>query len=783
MSEAEKKATGNSRSGRGRRASSSGGAGQAAAAAPFRQVESAAASAWATGPSKLAAAALVLLTCACLWLYWTATPVHSAHWVWLLLPDELVRQWTGGDWRRFGILDRLPVLAMTAAILAVACLTGRLGLSLLRTDRQLTPLERLVFSSALGLSAWSLWTLAVGLAGGLHQPAWFLIPAVLILVVSAVRVFGGGKRRVDGEETQSSAIADRPPPEVDALPSRWLWLGAPLAALIVLGAMLPPWEFDVREYHLQIPKEWRQQGWIGFVPHNVYGNMPLGAEMQALLAMSIWPGKLPWWWGALVGKTVIGSTAILTALALYAAGRRFLTPAAGVAAALLYIATPWIAHVSMAGLIDGVVGFYFFTAAYATALWAQARGRAAPSLGWAAMAGFLGGSAAACKYPALVMATLPLGLAVALWPNRRRSGTLAPGFHLRAAIVFAIGASLACGPWFVKNALLAGNPVYPLAHGLFGGKQVLRADDWRRAHAVPRDQSGRSYSPAQLAQSMSQVAWRSEWINPAMTPLAVAGGVAAAVSLARRRTRWKAEQASLLLCLCGLFLTVFVVWWLFTHRIDRFWLPGLPALSLVAGAGAVAGRHVVFRVCAQCLVVGAVISGTLVAAGRGVSDNRFLVKLNDLRTDEPSVHDIPQVRTHPAHRYLNGKPGVGTVLLVGDARPFDLEVNNLYATCFDPCPLETLFRGRTRSERLAALAKRRVTHVFVYWYEIDRYRSSYGFTDYVTKELVRGELMNRQKLLRRVPLRVLTGQGVVPLPPDSAELFEVVYDPPLRESR
>jgi hypothetical protein len=552
-------------------------------------------------------------------------------------------------------------------------------------------------------------------------------------------------------------------------------LGAPLAVLILLGAMLPPWEFDVREYHLQVPKEWRQQGRIDYLPHNVYGNMPLGAEMHALAAMSLWPGKLGWWWGALVGKTVIGSYAILTALALFAAGRRFFSAGAGAAAALLYLATPWIAHVSTAGLIDGAVGFYFFLAAYAAAMWAQNREQPARATPWLLVAGFLAGSAAACKYPALVMVVAPLLLAILLWPRRRPAGGVAPGFHLRAAIVFGAAALLACGPWFAKNAALTGNPVYPLAHGVFGGKQVERADDWKRAHAVPRDEHGRRYSIAQLGASAAQVAWRSEWINPATAPLVAIGIVGAALSFAFG-SRLSRRQAGLVLGLAGMFLSVFLVWWLFTHRIDRFWLPGAPALALVGGAATLLCRNAVYRVLVVALIAGGVASGVLTAASRSLGDNRYFVSLADLRVDEPTQLDKSSVRTHPAHRYLNQSDSVRSVLLVGDARPFDLEAPAFYATCFDSCPLEILMKGRTRAERLALLEANDISHVFVYWREIDRYRSTYGFTDYVTRELVRDELAAEQRILRRVPLTVLVDDGVVPLPRESAELFEVVYD-------
>ena len=60
-----------------------------------------------------------------------------------------------------------------------------------------------------------------------------------------------------------------------------------LAVIYGLGAMLPPFEFDVVEYHLQSAKEYYQLGFIGFNDHNIYMNMPLGLEMHGLAAMSL----------------------------------------------------------------------------------------------------------------------------------------------------------------------------------------------------------------------------------------------------------------------------------------------------------------------------------------------------------------------------------------------------------------------------------------------------------------------------------------------------------------
>ena len=143
------------------------------------------------------------------------------------------------------------------------------------------------------------------------------------------------------------------------------------------------------------------------------------------------------------------------------------------------------------------------------------------------------------------------------------------------------------------------------------------------------------------------------------------------------------------------------------------------------------------------------------------------LSLERLRRDEPIEPGDPS-RVHPIHRYLNDKAAAGDrVLLVGDAQPFDLESSALYNTCFDECLFEGLIKDRTAAERRAALRRLQITFVLVSWREIDRYRSpgNYGFTDYVTKKLVREELVRDQRILRPIPLNV---------DPEQAELFAVV---------
>ena len=78
------------------------------------------------------------------------------------------------------LLDRILPLATALAISAVAGMLGYLALAALRIERKLSTLETVFFAEAVGLNLVSTYTLAVGLAGGLHQRLWFIAPAMVV---------------------------------------------------------------------------------------------------------------------------------------------------------------------------------------------------------------------------------------------------------------------------------------------------------------------------------------------------------------------------------------------------------------------------------------------------------------------------------------------------------------------------------------------------------------------------------------------------------------------------
>jgi hypothetical protein len=110
-------------------------------------------------------------------------------------------------------------------------------------------------------------------------------------------------------------------------------------------------------------------------------------------------------------------------------------------------------------------------------------------------------------------------------------------------------------------------------------------------------------------------------------------------------------------------------------------------------------------------------------------------------------------------------------LTVGDAAVFDLQPPVLYKTCFDDCVFEQLVRDKTSMEARpedqmrpakeirAEFASLHITYVFVNWKEIDRYRRTYGFTDFVQPEV----------------LDRLVEEGILELVPQNAEPLKMMY--------
>jgi hypothetical protein len=668
------------------------------------------------------------------------------------LPDLLpVSQLASAPWGNLG--QRADLFGIAALILSGAWGLGQLAMRIIRPPVERPPLERFsvehtFFAMALGIGAAGLLTLGCGLAGLLNRWIFIGVFAAAIAGECFLRLRERGLSSVAGASRPPRAGKPPVPPERAGYPPLfWLTLGVAIPFLFVmwLGSMSPEADFDVGSYHFEGPKEYFQNGRITFLPHNVYTNFPFLTEMFALLGMVL---HGDWYWGAVAGKCALFACAPLTALGLYAAGRRWFSPAAGLLAAVVYVTTPWITRVSIIALSEGGMTFFLFATLFAGMIAVERMHSGVSPRRWVLMTGLLAGCGMGCKYTGLLQVVLPaaIGLALASWFVERRRSDHANGEPADARsegvaatskpeaarslglnlAVFAAGVALTTGPWLLKNVWETGNPVYPLAYTIFGGRH------WNpdlNAKFVPAH-SPRDHHLSDLGTKLVDVMADNDWSSPLLFGLA---------PLALLAPRGRRISQALWLLVAYLFVT----YWAFTHRIDRFWMPMIPVVALLGGIGAAWSG-------ARSWVWG---GGFLIALAVWfnlgfVAGNAGFCGYNALLTDRQAARRTAENAGDSFVAYLNHTLPTGAkVLSVGDSQVFDARFPVVYNTVFNPSIFQKWFAAaappgtserdlplKPASEILAKLHAEGITHIYVDWNWIRRYREpgNYGFTDFVT---------------------------------------------------
>jgi hypothetical protein len=666
----------------------------------------------------------------------------------LLRPEDTWSAWIDGPVTRAGIFDRLGVIGLALMVIGPACILGMGILRRWQLPGGMPQEASWSLGGALGLAVQSTIVMGLGCAGWLNGLAIGLWSATAF-GLGCWWLWTGSDGRAGHSPRRSEALIH--PPSNSSPPSKSMRLPAAgrllfAAGIIVLIArsLLPPSEFDVREYHLQAPKEWFQRGRIELLPHNVYASMPLAAELQTLAAMqwhsAVIGGEDSWWWGGLAGKVVMAVYALIAGGLAAQLAARWFGASAGSWAWPLAILWPPLTVSAGLGLNESAVACYAIASAVWLDLWWHQPPASRSPLD-SLIAGSYPGAALACKYTSLVLIVLPWSLLVTIALYRSRRTQPFRG-RIGEALLMAAGIAIIAGPWFVKNTVQTGNPVYPLLGNVLGGRSLDRDQitRWNAAHEVPRtwtDEQGR-WSSAQLRGQLvsTVVQLTSGWPfqGHAVWPLAIL-----ALPWFKSSRPMRALIVSLAIGTAG--------WWLLTHRLERFLIPYLPLLAVLAVGGLAKLQEWFPRGWLPMVTVPLALD-LLLLCTPAVGDSRLLVDLRYLRRDDLSASTVTRLPAHLSwvnHQWKAEHPGEG-LLLVGDAAVFDFEVPIRYATCFDQSPLLEQLDAVGAKHLARSLRDQGLTHLLVDWGEIERYRGpgNYGFDPRIIPELFRDLVLNDQ---------------------------------------
>lgn len=287
--------------------------------------------------------------------------------------------------------------------------------------------------------------LAILAAGGLVLAATGQLRALPVAAVAVIMAAVGAR------DLAGAVRAVRPPRGAVAWAAVAVGVAVGIAAIPMMLA--PAVGGDQTKYQLAYPRLWAQAGGFVSTPWTFWGQQQF---LENFLFASAFALR-----GDVLARLLSGLSGVIAALALAGLVRRHFDRRVAPLAGLLVWTLPmtW----SLMGRAGADLPVVACAALSVRALLDWAGDEASSDLRRAAL---FAGLAGATKVMGLLLPAL-VGLAVLAVMARRR---WAPGRAVAAALTFGLLVLAVALPWYVRNAIETGNPIYPFGHGLFPGR-------------------------------------------------------------------------------------------------------------------------------------------------------------------------------------------------------------------------------------------------------------------------------------------------------------------------
>ena len=334
--------------------------------------------------------------------------------------------------------------------------------------------------------------------------------------------------------------------------------------LLTMGSLAPPSAADATRYHLGAPKTYIEQRRVSFIPH-VLWNQPFTAEMIYMLGMLLHRDVL--------ASAINNLLAIWMLLSTYALSRRFFSRRVALLATLIFYSIPWVTVVAVNVKSDTACTLFAVLALMALVQWHETGKHR-----WLVLAGINLGFCAGSKSSGLVFAgAATTALGVHLFSERLtvRSWKL----HVITVVTLGMTALAVASPWYVRNWIAAGDPMWPFGYNIFHGRYLDEA--LARAITTYRVRlPGFGWSPLALLLGPWNYTLRLEEINQHFVPVPVIFlALLPGLALCWRELPERTKQAMKLILLVAMSA---YAGWFYTIRETRFLLPVAPILALVS---------------------------------------------------------------------------------------------------------------------------------------------------------------------------------------------------------
>ena len=571
-------------------------------------------------------------------------------------------------------------------------------------------LEGFVFATSLGLFVISYLTLFLGAVRLLYPLSAFVL--LFLLVLWSSREMKDILFSVRDNFLKVKDIS------LELFPCFLLVIIGLTLFLSFLNCFAPPISYDTVAYHLGVPNAYIKAGRIIALPYHVYSNFPYTMEMLytfSLLTLGENLAKLMHW---LAG--------ILTATAIYSFGRKYYSSKIGLLSAAIFLNIPWTGKLLSSNYNDLGLSLFIFLSLFSLLNWLQ-DGKDE----WLILAGIFTGVSIGTKYTALTFCFFFILIAI-LFQNAYQKRGVKRGSRLIG--IYTVAALGIASPWFVKNVILTGNPVFPFLFNIFGGGNwgAYEAARFMRVHS-PGDISLLSFFRKLW---LLGVNCQMGWIFVLFLPF----------TIFMRKIRIPTKV------LLIYFFYYYVVWFFFSHQVDRFILPGYAFLSLLVGYVVLSLPNLAFPV--QNAKSASSPSIENINGGKQIfvfTITGFLLLLNlhqliacTAFIDPLSVFSgrdsrerylLGKLYYYPAMKFMNEQlSSDARILFIGDNRTYHCEREFVSNSPLDKDVIVELVReagnSRDAAERLRRMG---ITHIYYSISELNRVRESYSSLKWKTK--------------------------------------------------
>lgn len=591
--------------------------------------------------------------------------------------------WAGYFWDAW----RAPLMAMLQLAVTVLIATG-CGRVLLRVlgFADISDSQKTLIGCTMGLGLLAFGTL--GLAGlkGLTGLSMALLLAGMWLVgfteMRAVVMSLASNRNLLGAQPAPAALVFA------------------FVALVFFTTWIPPHQYDSLVYHLPLAKEYVRTGGIGRVEPLIYMHFPQNAEMLFTLAllmrsdilaqMFMWLSfVLSIWWVFEMGKREAPLSAVLLSCLLLATHT----------SVMLLAGTTYV---------EPLVMLWTTAAVFSFLRWRQLRAADVEQRSWLALSAIFTGFALGTKYYAGITAALfglYLGWRVVREKQARAAAAIDAGLYV--AVVTALFL-----PWLVKNAVMAGNPLFPFFNYLFPGGERGWNAEYASGYfnAITEYRVGSAYF-SELAQLPVMLLTNSLRFGRGMdvlgglgwellfwtTPLAVWAS-------------WRNKFLRALLLFCGAYMAA----WFSTGVVLRFLAALAPLLCLLSGSGLYALWQQLGRFGRAMLAAGVgVLTGTHVLLFLYVQFGVFGAAPALVGLDDRDRFLARRLEYYACARAAEDRlPKTAKLMIVGEQRGYYVEQPHLATTVYGPNKFVVFaneargpreFADRLRSEGFSAL--------------------------------------------------------------------------------